>query len=183
MATVGNFLNPCITKLDLLCNGRGIGSATGFFYRNEDQWFLVTNWHVLSGRDPATSQPRHHAGAVPDACRFYSASLNERGLSWSHVTYELGDPQSGTATWLEHPLEGQQVDIAALQIEPAHRGISKDLNDSGGNDPEMFIDLGAELFLPGYPLGLSAAGYMSLWKRASLASSLEFGHGVNHFFT
>jgi hypothetical protein len=84
---------------------------------------------------------------------------------------------------LEHPIQGQETDIAALQIDPSHIGTAKDLLDLGGNDPDMFIDLGGDLFLPGYPLGLTAGGSLPLWKRASLASSLEFGEGINrHFF-
>jgi hypothetical protein len=52
------------------------------------------------------------------------------------------------------------------------------------HDEDMFLDLGAEVFLPGFPLGMAADtnGLMPLWKRASLASSLEFGHSMNQFF-
>jgi len=60
--------------------------------------------------------------------------------------------------------------------------LAKDLFDSNGHDPDMLIDLGDNLFLPGYPLGLSAGGLLPIWKRASLASSLEFGQGINCFF-
>jgi hypothetical protein len=46
----------------------------------------------------------------------------------------------------------------------------------------MYIDLGGEVFLPGYPLGLTGGGGLPIWKRASLASSLEMGHGLDRFF-
>jgi hypothetical protein len=44
----------------------------------------------------------------------------------------------------------------------------------------MFVDVGEELFLPGFPLGLSA-GNFPIWKRASLASSTEFGFGIKRY--
>jgi len=43
------------------------------------------------------------------------------------------------------------------------------------HDPDMFIDLGEDLFLPGYPLGFAASGFLQFGRRASLASSLEVG--------
>ena len=46
----------------------------------------------------------------------------------------------------------------------------------------MYIDLGTEVFIPGFPLGFSANGVMPVWKRASVASSLEFGHSIDRYF-
>lgn len=182
MAATGIFLSTSITKLDMLSGGKLVGNGTGFFFKHNSKWYVITNWHVLSGRNPSTGQPRHSSGAVPDQCRFYFTSLTDAGVRWDAVTYLLAHPSSGVATWFHHPVEGQAVDIAALPIEEMHKGKAKDFQDSSGNDPEMLIDLGAELFLPGYPLGLSANGLMAIWKRASLASSLEFGEGINRYF-
>lgn len=157
-----------------------LSRATGFYYRLDDYWYIITNWHVLSGRDPRTGQPRHSSGAVPDRCRFYSARLTENGMAWTSITYNL--VHDGKVVWLQHPTEGQSVDVAALKIEAFQRGIAKDLQSPDGHDPEMFMDLGAEVFLPGYPLGLSGPGLMPIWKRGSIASSLEFGEGVTTRF-
>jgi len=180
MAATGTFLTACTTRLDLLVGDTEIGRATGFYYKFNDCWYIVTNWHVLSGRDPRTGQPRHVSGAVPDRCRFYSASLTEKGVEWKAITYLL--EYEGRTVWLQHPSAGQLVDLAALKIEPFQKGIAKDLLSPDGHDPDMFMDLGAEIFLPGYPLGLSSAGLMPIWKRGSIASSLEFGEGVTTRF-
>ena len=59
-----------ITALPLaqLCKRKAIGSATGFFYKREDRFFLVSNWHVFSGRDPYTGQSLcKKTAAIPDA--------------------------------------------------------------------------------------------------------------------
>jgi|GEM_PF-1753224 len=181
MAAVGNFLSLTITKLELLSNDSVIGNATGFFLKQDNNWFLVTNWHVLSGRDN-NGQPRRNDGAVPEKCRFYTASLVEGQLKWFTHEIALGDGLDGTSTWYEHPVLGHRVDVAALILKNFNVKTVKDLLDPTGHSPNMFIDLGAEVFLPGFPLGLSAAGHMALWKRASVASSLEFGEGMNKFF-
>ena len=69
MPGTANLLNLSITKIELLCNDHPLGNATGFFLKYQSNWFLVTNWHVFSGRDPESGQPKHKSCAVPDACR------------------------------------------------------------------------------------------------------------------
>jgi hypothetical protein len=182
MPATGNFLTNSITKLELLCSGKEIGVATGFFLKQASEWFLATNWHVLAGRDPENGQPRHSSGAVPDQCRFHASLKHEQSLVRVPIVHSLGDALGESSRWYQHPTAGQDVDVAVLPIAAQEIGIAKDLMDPSGHDPDMLIDLGGELFLPGYPLGLSADGLMPIWKRASLASSLEFGHGMNRFF-
>jgi hypothetical protein len=48
--------------------------------------------------------------------------------------------------------------------------------DPEGSDPNMHIDTGAEVFLPGFPLGIGDS-YFPMWKRGSVATSLEWGEG------
>jgi hypothetical protein len=182
MAAIGHFLTTTISKLDLLCNGKVLGSATGFFLKRGENWYVVTNWHVLSGRDPGNGQPRHSSGAVPDVCRFFTAKFQDDKLAWFPTEYFLGDALSGSANWRQHPAEGQKVDVGILPLGGFDVGLAKDILDPSGHDPDMFVDLGGELFIPGFPFGLSSAGLMPLWKRASLASSLEFGEGIKRFF-
>jgi hypothetical protein len=182
LAATGHFLANTVTKLELLARDQIIGNATGFFLKGETGWTIITNWHVLAGRDVANGQPRHQSGAVPDQCRFHTCTIPGEQLVWVAHSVNLGDPLAGTASWFEHPTEGQAIDVGILPINATSVGHAKNLLDPSGHDSNMFIDLGAELFLPGYPLGLTAAGKMAIWKRASLASSLEFGEGMNRFF-
>lgn len=181
MAAVAQFLNPTITKIELLCNSHLIGVATGFFVKYQSGWAIATNWHVLSGRDPRTGQPRHPSGGVPDICRYYLPTIVGPVVFSRFVDVPLGDVTDGTALWLDHPLHGQLVDVAILPLKTDDVGYAKDLYDPGGHDPEMMVDLGAEIFVPGYPLGLSAPAGFALWKRASLASSLEIGPGTEMY--
>lgn len=181
MAAVGNFLTTTITKLDLFSNANLLGTATGFFLRYLDGWGIATNWHVVSGRNPQNGQPRHPSGAVPDSCRYHTYRREGDRLLTLQGNVPLGDAMGGTAAWLQHPDMGQNVDVALIPLATNDVGSAKNLYDPTGHDPDMFIDLGAELFLPGFPLGFYADGVLPLWKRASLASSLEFGSGASKF--
>jgi Trypsin-like peptidase domain len=180
MAATGIFLTSCITRLDLFTNDIELGKATGFFYHFQGSWFIITNWHVFSGRDPRTGQPRHASGAIPNKFRFYTTELTEQGIAWRGIDYNL--EYDGKPTWLQHPIAGQSVDLAAIKIDSCHKGMARDLLAPDGHDSDMFMDLGAEVFLPGYPLGISCSGIMPIWKRGSIASSLEFGEGVTTKF-
>lgn len=179
MAATASFLNSTISRLELLSSEQSLGTATGFFYKKDAQWYLITNWHVFSGRLPKNGQPRHPSGAVPDQCRFTFYDLQGEQLATHVVTYELNHPEDESTRWYQHPRHGQSVDIAALPINSCHTGKAKDLLELSGNDPSMFIDLGQEIFIPGFPLGLAADGVMAIWKRGSVASSLETGDGVD----
>lgn len=182
MAATATFLNPNIVRLELLANNNTIGTATGFFLKWDEVWYLVTNWHVLSGREPTSGQPKHSSFAVPDMCRYTVATLSGEVLVWTTHDLKLGSADDGSAAWYQHPTMAQSCDVAAIAVDASTVGYAKDLLSSDGHDPSMFIDLGCDLFLPGFPLGLSSNGSMSIWKRASLASSLEFGHGIRTYF-
>jgi hypothetical protein len=58
MPGTANLLTLSITKIELLCKDHLLGKATGFFLKYQSNWFLVSNWHVFSGRDPKSGQPQ-----------------------------------------------------------------------------------------------------------------------------
>lgn len=183
MAATGNFLNPTITRLELFGNAKPLGVATGFFLKYHAEWYLVSNWHVFAGRNPVTGQPMHSGFCVPDYLRYtIYGFINDTQLAAEAVQIELGCADSGTALWFQHPTMGQDIDIGCLPLHTSPVGFAKDLLDPTGYDSEMYIDLGHEVFLPGFPLGFSAYGMMPIWKRASVASSLEFGPGIDTCF-
>ena len=52
-----NGLSFCCTPIELLANDGtdGVtGTATGFFWLKDGQAYLVTNWHVVTGRNAFT---------------------------------------------------------------------------------------------------------------------------------
>jgi hypothetical protein len=181
MAATATFLTPNITCLEMRRDAVSLSSATGFFIKREDQWFLVSNWHVFAGRSTETGQPLPGNGATPNFCSFTAITLRDAGLSHQSYLFRLGEALDGQATWFEHPTLGQKVDIGVLPLVDVVPGMAKDLLDPEGYDETMWVDLGGELFLPGYPLGLAGPGAMAIWKRASLATSTEFGDGINRF--
>lgn len=54
-----------------------LSTATAFFYSRADALYLVSNWHVFSGRNPDSKRPLSAHGGVPDVVSCY-ACLNDR---------------------------------------------------------------------------------------------------------
>jgi len=44
-----------------------LGTATGFIVQKGSNYYLITNWHVVSGRHPETNQVQNQLGLTPDA--------------------------------------------------------------------------------------------------------------------
>ena len=86
---------------------------------------------------------------------------------WHPVPYLLND-SSGNALWRMHP-RGQDVDIGTLPIDftAATRGFF--INELPQVD-DLSITIATDVFVLGFPFGISAGGLLPIWKRASVAS-------------
>lgn len=180
-----------VTPLVMRCNGHILGSATGFFWRNESERFLITNWHVLAGRHPKTMKALHTECAVPDEIEYVQFIENESydEVVRARVRLEGGD---GNPVWLEHPVHGSQVDVAAIQILPGTlietrhgKRYTRVYPINGDITPLVEIllqappwrairrEMGDDMFVLGFPLGLNPTGHFPIWKRASVASEMD----------
>ena len=164
--------DPSVTsRLGLRFNNTYLGPATGFFYKFGDQIFLISNWHVFSGRSPDSGQPLASHGGTPNQIEFGAAHI-EAGILGCNRILPLTDG-SNLNLWIQHP-EGQSVDIAALPI--SYEWILPKFsvaNENGRTRAEMIARVGDELFILGYPRGLSKQANMPVWKRATIAAEPE----------
>ncbi|MBK8959291.1 MAG: trypsin-like peptidase domain-containing protein [Proteobacteria bacterium] len=97
-----------------------LGEATGFFCRFQGRTFLVTNWHVVSGRHFQTRQALHRSRALPGTLTVHAHVMRARdtaGVPSASTAFRmplLGD--DGRPRWHEHPLFGADIDVIALDI-------------------------------------------------------------------
>jgi hypothetical protein len=144
-----------------------LGIGTAFFYRRGTKSYIVTNWHNIMGRDPATGQPRSDDGVVPNrvtAVLFPPVAMTEGA---AHL--RGGGPrlfESEVEHWFMHP-DGQAIDIAGCEL-PEDAEVYC-LNDRDF-EPDPHVTVGLEAFIIGYPRGIRSAGIFPIWKRASIAS-------------
>jgi hypothetical protein len=152
-----------------------LSQGTGFIWRVGKSYdYLVTNWHVLSGRDFFTGENLNKHGGRPPVLR---AIFDMKTGLFDRYRLEIGiRDKDDRPLWFVHP--SRKVDIAVIPIAVVRAPI---------NDPNAFsllypinelanapvrIGVGMDVFILGYPFAIELPGY-PVWKRGSIASEPE----------
>jgi len=142
-----------------------IGRATGFVVNHRSSHFLITNWHVVTGRHPSTGEPSRADGQTPTHLAIYHHG--DRLGSWRRVIEELYTPE-GAPAWLEHP-NGRGVDVAAVRIEP-REGVTFHPLPLDLADADIRVEPAMQVSIIGFPLGLVSQGDLPVWKTGHIAT-------------
>ena len=176
------------TALTNVFNSQGthLSTATSFFYETPaSQLFLITNWHVVTGRNP--SQPSiSETGAVPYVVtiRMHNKQMKVHGKSnivtseVSEVRIPINSDDGNAPRWLEHPEHTFGVDVVAIQISDHLEFRDKYALNIANKWKEYHKDYQPdamdEVFVIGYPWGLSSTakrgGGLPVYKRGCIAS-------------
>jgi hypothetical protein len=176
-------LASCFIELHL--GDHKIGHASGFFWRKANDLFLITNWHVVTGKNPFTKLFLK-AGQCPDHLKIHYTIVDAPSPEMISI---LGATAKGFAQktlivplfkdynspfWIQHKeCLSSGIDVVALKLDNSHLGISPAgvvcFNDYGFTN--LFHYIGGDVLVIGYPLdepGLK----LPVWKRGSIASEL-----------
>ena len=162
------------------CDDSGeMASATAFYLSYEEQLYLVTNWHVVSGKDfvkkellVPSRQPEYLLGLI----KHIHPVGTENGL-WRVRTDEqkidIYD-EHDQPLWFEHPDLGSDCDVVALPIDQLestvmHKPISLELAR------RIPLRPGSTVFAIGFPHSISVPPGFPIWKSGYIASEFEFG--------
>lgn len=160
-----------------LANGQPMKSATAFVWKHDHQYYLITNWHVVTGRNFYTGDLETTVRPEALHAQFNLAIGTFAKRQWN---IRLRDDE-GRALWLVYPVHGHRIDVVALPLPmrgdeflldmyPINSIISKPLR----------IRVGMEVFILGYPFGDDPPAF-PVWKRGTIASEpdlvlLSSGH-------
>jgi hypothetical protein len=171
--TGGQFIGPGIdifssTALFIIprVNGIGLGSATGFLWYVGGKHYLVTNWHVLSGRNQENGKCAHALGGIPDSLTVYFQKLD---VDQGHIEVEVNLGLDEGKNWIEHPKHGQNVDIAAIEITVPRMEEANYIAINAIPEVSLKQRVGHPVFIVGFPFGLQHVGF-PVWKQGSFAS-------------
>jgi hypothetical protein len=167
--------------LEPLANGKSIGRATGFIWRRRSQHYLITNWHVVTGRDAVTGGALS-APARPDMLRAY---FNTKAMNYGKVVIDLSirDADHNPLWYIEAirrrkddnelspaPFGPKGCDVVAMPL-----AVSSDTNiglypiNDLKSEHDLAVRIGMDVFILGYPFGHQSPGF-PVWKRGSIAS-------------
>lgn len=152
--------------LDMRFGQTPLSVGTGFVWQQAANFFLITNWHVLTGRDPFTQKHLSTTAAEPDRVNVW---WNQKGSLGRKFAMELPIRDgSEKPLWLVHPRYGNQVDVVALPVSAPTQAEMYPINQMPADD--LLLQVGVDVFILGYPFGVSSGGLLPIWKRGSIAS-------------
>jgi hypothetical protein len=184
---MNNPLSSSSLKLDLFSkDGVRLKPASGFVIEAGNQYYLITNWHVLSGRD--ISAPGQQALVIePHILKTAIHTYGGRGEKsnppqmgiWKRITVQLYDDHD-VPRWIQGRTDEKSqptVDVVALPIklDPTFRGLFKwQFEGSNINNMDSWVKISAisssaidtdveygpsdTVHIIGYPLGWAPIG-------------------------
>lgn len=163
----------CSIPIDVIYGENVISIATGFLWQYEQENYLITNWHVVSGFHPETNQPLDFGGTTPDLLRVH-LHLAENLGKWESHDVQLSDNQ-GRPLWKVHKDFATNVDVVVIKIQVPEKFKAFPINvlPSTKSHPDFEIKVGQDVFILGYPRGITGGGRLPVWKRGSIASEPE----------
>lgn len=167
-----------VTQIATFSGSLGLTNATGFYFRNGQRLFLVTNRHVL--RDEATG---HRPDAVEILLHPDPANLAFNQRLW----LPLYDPQ-GNPLWREARDSAGSVDVVTLPLDVRQfprRCLYTAFTQ--GNLPSDLsqVEVGTSVRVVGFPLGVhDTLHVLPVMRHAIIASSFGFRFdGMGYFLT
>jgi len=143
--------------------------GTGFTIKANDknEWFLVTNWHCVTGRHPVTNNPLSQNGlSDPEIAKVHFHSPLVVG-NWVEKTISLIN-EDGSPSWIEHDI-GSEIDVVIIPLEQSDDiklyNISEAIN---GND--LLTQPSDDVSIIGFPNGLTGCGKFPIWKTGNIAT-------------
>lgn len=170
----------CPFKVHTYYDNVPLGTATAFFYEHAGRIFIVTNWHVVSGRhflDKSVLSESRLVTSCPSKIvlrlgQSIKHAEDAYSVEWREHSVDLFD--GGQPIWYEHPTLGHRCDVVAIRTtlraddsEYVHRPVNHI------SDISLPLEPGVTIFILGYPIGISVASGLAIWKSGYVASEPE----------
>lgn len=147
-------------------NETKLGTASGFIVKEKEKLYLITNRHVVTGRNNQTNECLNSMAAIPNKLKVWIPQLKNNYYIWSNVEIELykGDKP----LWLEHRIYKEKVDVIAIFLG------TDIINTFYYNLNSNYKTIVTErLYIVGYPFGYDINpqnGKYAIWTSGSVAS-------------
>ncbi|MFI9274023.1 trypsin-like peptidase domain-containing protein [Kitasatospora sp. NPDC052896] len=169
-------LSAASLMLTPTANGHALGTATGFVYAHAGKQFLITNWHVVSGRNRVSGQPIHRSAATPDAVAVRYLMDAGRGtasnvMRWTDISEPLLG-ETGDPLWIEHPVFGRRVDVVALPLTRTG-GTTRVPYSTEMTVQTLRAGVSDWVNILGFPFGVAGGGSLAVWTKGGIATELE----------
>lgn len=166
--TIDEFsLKPLYLETSL--NDLSVAIGTGFAIKKNNSYYIITNWHIVTNRNPNDNQPLSRTG-IADPTKLKVWFHGERLGYWIQSEINLIN-QDNNKLWIGHP-RGRDVDVVAIPfiVTPNIKVYDIDLALS---DFDLKIYPSETVSIIGFPEGLTSAGKLPIWKTGHIASDID----------
>ena len=183
-----SWLSFCTTPVEILSNAgpdEVLSHGTGFFWRHDGLDWVVTCWHVLSGRNPFTGELLSTTGLVPKRIRVHGWKLGDAtgNIAIQRTGYVVTLSEQAVEAFSSPPnFNGLVVDLVAIPIPPdfaierplaglayeRFKGVKGYLNLQSFD--KVSTQAGDTCVVTGYPLRNHTGLLLPIWKQGSLAT-------------
>ena len=167
--------SQCPFQIQTWDNHGPLGAGTGFFYEYEDEWFLITNWHIVSGKDPFTKMPLNDQECFPTFIKSKLFSYLDGTHSSTPVAQRAKIYEGSQPLWYEHPELGSYCDVVALPLARP-QSCPEFMHNAANRISKIRIPVepGGVVYVIGFPLNLSVGAGLPLWKSGYIASEPNY---------
>lgn len=154
-----------------------ISTGTAFFYSYNDENFLITNWHNISGRHFITKELLGKRRPTYIKAKLATDFIGSDFMTMAHQIEIYKDYEP---LWYEHPNLGSLCDIIAIPLEKPF-GIAENMHTPSNAISKLRIPIkpGNSCFVIGFPKSLSIGFGLPLWKSGYIASEPHYDVSIN----
>lgn len=151
-----------------------ISTGTAFFYQHDRSWFIITNWHNLSGRNFLTKEPLSVRFPTFIEANLSSYEVPGHQIPPGHfttVSRRVDIYRNYQPVWYEHPVLGSSCDVVAIPFE--RPSACPEFMHNAANcvsRTRIPVKPGVTCFVIGFPYSLSIGFGLPIWKSGFIAS-------------
>lgn len=154
--------------LELFNDSILIGKATGFIIKSKTQYYLITNWHVATNKNPVTNSWINPQ--LPISPTKIGIVHNGKILGTYSPRFESLISSKGQINFKEFVIGKEKVDVVALPLKDTIGNISfYPVNYSKDTDT-LLLRPTDRLFVLGFPHGFTSTFFFPIWKSGLIAS-------------
>lgn len=161
-----------VVRIECFAGERRTGVAAGFLYKRAEKTYLVTNWHVATGRD--ANHPTISAdGSFTSHIRVHFLERTGDKIFLTNKLFldiPMNDAAGKGLGWFQHPILKNGIDVAAVPIESPSSSANRCLNENNFFD-RFILAISDDIFVLGFPWGVGGAvDTLPVWKGGTVAS-------------
>jgi|JI10StandDraft_1071094.scaffolds.fasta_scaffold01539_8 S1-C subfamily serine protease len=153
--------------VETFINSDQLGSGTGFIFKSRSRSYLITNWHVVTRKNPVTKEWLYKDSPIaPNRIKILH---NSKKLGDYIVKEEILVDKSNKILFKEFRIGKEMVDVVAIPLQDTS-GVSIYPVSYSDELDSLVLQPTDRLFVLGFPRGLRSTPSLPIWKSGLIAS-------------